>query len=126
MSGFAIALGFSLLANPELPKDVFQGPSRGFLIPFVVDKDKDKVEKIRLFVSVDLGKTWKRVMDCKPDDNHFKFTADRDFQQYWFAVQHYHKSGKVDPAETKGLEPALKVYVNPLRNDAKAKRVPEK
>jgi hypothetical protein len=120
------------VGNPELPKDVIQYPTRGFRIPFVVrplEKDQDKIEKMRLFVSADRGKTWKRVMDAKPDDERFgsfEFTADRDFQQYWFGLQHYYKSGKVDPAETSKLEPAMKIYINPLRTDAKVQRVPEK
>jgi hypothetical protein len=86
MSGFALALGFVILANPELPKDIIQYPTREFQIPFVVDpfeakENRDKIEKLRLFVSIDRGKTWKRVMDSKFFDERsgaFKFTADRD------------------------------------------------
>jgi hypothetical protein len=120
------------VGNPELPKDVIQYPTRGFNIPFFVrplEKDQDKIEKVPLFVSADRGKTWKRVMDGKPNDERFgsfEFTADRDFQQYWFATQAHFKSGKIEPAETGKLQPAMKIYVNPLRNDAKVQRVPEK
>ena len=114
MCGFAVAFGFALLGNPELPKDVIQNRTRDLQIPFAVAEEQDKIKKLRLFVSEDRGKTWKRVMDREGNSGLFKFTAERDFQQYWFAVQCHYKDGKIEPPETKQLRPSLKVYINPL------------
>jgi hypothetical protein len=80
-----------------------------------------KIEKVRLFVSPDLGKNWKCAADCKPGDKFFKVTNERDFQQYWFAVQIYFEGGAIEPPE---LRPGLKIYTNPLLPNAKVQTAP--
>jgi hypothetical protein len=115
MGGLALALGFSLVGNPALPKDVIQYPKRDFQIPFNIATNSEKIEKLRLFVSADRGKTWKHVMDRKPDGKFFKVSFERDFQQYWLAIQTYSESGAIGPAEISELQPGFKIYINPFR-----------
>lgn len=83
-----------------------------FAIPIRINSiRRNDIEKIRLFVSEDEGKTWKLEKDFKPDDESAFFTAPHD-GRYWFAVQEVLKNGDSRPAKLDGLAPALRVYVN--------------
>jgi hypothetical protein len=124
MDGFALAfLGLALTTNPlELPKDVYEIQRRRFAMPICVNRDgRDKIEKFRLFVSEDQGKTWKHEKDYKLSDNLVLFAAPRD-GLYWFAVQKVLKDGDSDPAERDDLVPAMKVYVNSKRRAFKVQK----
>src|SRR5260370_279399 len=120
MHGFALLfIGLALAGDPiELPKDVFEVQARAFDIPIQVNPNRrDTIERIRLFVSVDRGKTWKHAQDCQPTDEQVSFTAPKD-GLYWFAVQTVLKDNKKEPAE-KDLAASLKVYVNAERKALK-------
>jgi hypothetical protein len=124
MHGFVLAfLGLALAADPlELPKDVYEIPTRMFAMPLRVNPDRrDKIEKIRLFVSEDRGKTWKQKKDYKPSDKKVIFTAPHD-GFYWFAVQKVLKVGDKVPAELDDLIPAMKVYVNSKQRTRKTQK----
>lgn len=121
MQGFMLAvLGLSLGADPvELPKDVHELNTRGFLLPLNVDpKLQDEFERVRLFVSKDQGKTWNHERDCKPSDKRVVFLADHD-GHYWFAIQTHLKNGTYVPAKLSELSPAAKVYINTERKALK-------
>jgi hypothetical protein len=122
MHGFALAfLGLAFAADPiELPKDVFEMDARELAFPVVCDPERrDKIARIRLYVSEDRGKTWKHHKDCKPTDELLPFTAPRD-GLYWFALQVELKDGKSEPADVASLTPAMKIYVNTERKALKA------
>lgn len=94
---------------------------RTFIIPFEVDPRPEAIDRLRLFVSLDQGKTWKHAKDAKPTDGKFTYTAPKD-GLYWFAVQTVLKDGKNEPEE-KDFDASLKLYVNQER---KAVRKPAK
>ena len=124
MHGFALAfLGLTLAADPiELPKDTYEIPTRQFAMPLRVDPDRaDQIEKIRLFVSEDRGKTWRHKKDYKLSDKKVIVTACRD-GLYWFAIQEILKDGNSEPAERDDLVPAMKVYVNSKRRALKTQK----
>jgi hypothetical protein len=79
---------------------------------------QEKIERVRMFVSEDRGKTWQHQKDYKSTDEFVAFTASRD-DHYWFALQVLSKDGSREPAELRDLAPAMKVYVNTRRNALK-------
>lgn len=56
------------------------------------------VVKLRLYVSEDDGKTWKKEATATPDQIEFTFTAPRD-GKYCFIVQQIGKDGEKDPPD---------------------------
>jgi hypothetical protein len=124
MHGFALAfLGLALCADPvELPKDVEEIQSRQFAMPLNFDPSRqDTIQRVRLFVSEDQGKTWKHEKDYRASDKQVTFTAGRD-GHYWFALQIDFKNGKSEPARIEALAPAMKVYVNTERKALKTQK----
>jgi len=98
--------------DSELPSDVCEIKSRSFRMPLTLDgKHKDTIEGLRLFVSYDLGKTWKHQDDYKITDREVTFFAPAD-GLYWFGLQVLGKDGKCHPAKLEKLDPVRKVYVN--------------
>jgi hypothetical protein len=124
MYGFMLAfLGLALAADPiELPKDVAEIQTRDFAMPLRFNANVlAKIEKVRLFVSEDRGKTWKHEKDYKRTDERVTYTAERD-GQYWFALQVEFTDGTSDPAKVEALTPAMKVYVNTARKVLKGQK----
>jgi hypothetical protein len=114
MYGFALLfLTFCAAADgAELPKDVIETKSLTFVIPIQVSAEGQKeIKTLRVFVSLDRGKTWKHFKDCKLNEKEFAFTAPRD-DLYWFAVQLVRKDGKMEPSAMANLKPIIKVFVN--------------
>jgi hypothetical protein len=105
-------LGLALAADSDgLPKDVFEIHDRQFAMPLYTSADfRGRIERIRLYVSDDLGKTWTHAQDCKPGDEQATFSAPRD-GEYWFALQVKFKDGKSEPADLATLTPGMKVRV---------------
>src|SRR5204863_3071072 len=114
-------LGLALAAEPiELAKDVWEIQARQLVMALRLDPDRQrKIERIRLFVSEDRGKTWKHTNDYKPTDDRVSFTATED-GQYWFALQTIFKDGTSEPLQTDDLRAQQKIYVN---TDHKALKV---
>jgi hypothetical protein len=93
---------------------VCEWTSRSMKIPIDYNPGKKAdIEKLRLFVSDDQGKTWQKTDECGTDASYFKYTAPHDGDS-WFCLQVEGKDGKKDPPDT-ALIPALKVrFVAPL------------
>jgi hypothetical protein len=105
--------------------DVWECPTRDFAMPLYIPPcRRTTIAKVRLFVSVDGGKTWEHHQDCGPDEERFRFSAPRD-GTYWFALQTVSKDGKKEPADTKGLAPLVKVRVNVERPSPKVEKGPQ-
>ncbi|HEV3257211.1 MAG TPA: hypothetical protein VG013_10050 [Gemmataceae bacterium] len=124
MHGFAlVVLGLGLAADPiKLPRDVEEIQTQEFAMPLRFDPDRQgSVRQVRLYVSVDRGKTWRHEKDYKPTDKRVTFSAPRD-GLYWFAVQVVLKDGKKEPAVRDNLAPAMKVFVNTERKALKPQK----
>jgi hypothetical protein len=92
--------------------------SPSFLMPLTFDPSRlGEVEKVRLFVSEDSGKTWQHREDYATTAREVSFLAPRD-GLYWFALQAVTKAGKQEPADVKDLTPAMKVLVRTERRAA--------
>jgi hypothetical protein len=88
--------------------DVTEWDDRSMRIPIDYNPEKrQQIDKLRLLVSIDKGKTWKKELESGSDQSFFKFDAPRD-GEYWFCLQVIDKTGKTDPTES-ALVPALKV-----------------
>src|SRR5262249_4296633 len=121
MPGYALAfLGLTLSCDPVvLRQEVYEVDTQQFKLPIWVDPDeRDKIESIRVFVSVDRGKSWSARIDCKPIDDGVPCLAQVD-GMYWFALQIHNKDGTSEPANEKDLVPTMKVHVNAQRKTLK-------
>ncbi len=107
--------------DPSEPdEDVDVMDDRSFYIPiFPNPKAQDKIDKIRVFVSHDRGKSWSHHKDWNPGDTGVSFTAPRD-GLYWFAVQSVFKDKTKDPPDEMDLVPGVKVFVNSERRPLKS------
>ncbi|HTU21585.1 MAG TPA: hypothetical protein VMG10_26345 [Gemmataceae bacterium] len=124
MHGYVLGLlGLVVAADPiEMAKDVYEIRTRQLAMPIrVATNYRDKVTKMRLFVSEDQGKTWKHKKDYKPSAKQAVFTAPRD-GLYWFALQVVLKDGGIEPADLDDLLPVMKVYVNAERKPFQTKK----
>jgi hypothetical protein len=151
----AVKKSFNMAADPapaavEVEKDVVEMNVRNILIPLRFNPAKtEKLERVRLFISEDRGKTWKpesayrskmggnvstgfgpRSLQqeaddgYRPQDTEIKFTAPHD-GLYWFALQTETKDGTKDPANVADLQPALKSYINSERKVLKPQPSPD-
>ena len=75
-----------------------------FLVPFEIQGGGD-VAKVELYVSDDLGKSWKLAGQATPKEAKFLFNAPRD-GEYWFDVTTVDRKGKVrgDATHAAGLK----------------------
>jgi hypothetical protein len=102
----------SMAANPSTEAPTIFHKSRAFRIPFQIDAgDKPRVREVRLWVSEDLGYTWRMESHTTPDKPSFTFRAPRD-AEYWFAVQTVDTKGKLNPPEGETATPRMKVVVD--------------
>ncbi len=86
--------------------------NRSFRIPFVVEADqRARLVEVELWVSEDLGFTWKMNSRTTPDHPSFTFRAPRD-GEFWFAVRTRDKAGKLFPGEDEAVEPSMRVFVD--------------
>ena len=82
-----------------------------FRIPFEPDSGERRLKEVQLFVSTDLGQTWKQAVTATPDQRYFDFRAQHD-GIHWFAVRTIDLEGKAFPVDMAGVRPGLKVYVD--------------
>ena len=104
-----LALAFS--GDPVLSSDeVHEVQTRNFKLPIRISPEQqEKVELVRLYVSVDQGKTWKLKQDYRPTGEIvYKTTRDGP---YWFAIQAVHVDGTKEPADLRELAICRKVNV---------------
>jgi hypothetical protein len=107
-------IGLAISAD-YLPRDVVEIQTRSIAIPVYVDPVRQQnIDSLRLFVSEDRGKTWRRQAECKPSEKEFTFVAPGD-GLYWLAIQIVPKDGTTEPAKVSDLQPTQKVYVNTER-----------
>lgn len=92
--------------------NLFYHPSAGFQIPFEIDPaDKPFVKSIELYVSSDLGKSWRLSTATTPNSKAFKFRATGD-GEYWFAVRTLDVEGRYNPSDDKPIVPGWRVVVD--------------
>jgi hypothetical protein len=87
--------------------------SRAFRIPFTVEEsDRPRIKEVQLFVSTDLGQSWKRAIQTTPEQPAFPtFRAPRD-AEYWFAVRTLDLKGRLFPTDDAEVVPSMKVVVD--------------
>ena len=120
MDGFMLPLiAFSCMFFPvELEKDTHLTYSRHFDLPLLLNPEvRDKIDRMRLYVSRDHGKTWKVQEEIVSTSSRFSVSVTED-GRYWFALQLLYKGGKADPM-TKDLRPNQKILVNADRRIVK-------
>jgi Aspartyl protease len=94
---------------------VYEVRGRQFALPLQWDPERlPTIERLRLFVSEDGGKTWMHHKDYKAGAHDMKYTAAHD-GLYCFAVQFVYKDGTKEPPETDKFPPIMKVRVNTER-----------
>lgn len=88
--------------------------SRSFRVPFNIDPaDLARYKEVQLWVSDDLGETWKAKTKTTPDHPAFTFRAPRD-AEYWFTVRTIDTQGRAYPGLDEEVEPKLKVIVDTI------------
>ncbi|MBI1325019.1 hypothetical protein GC170_17790 [bacterium] len=103
---------FSAWSAEKPAGNLFYHPSAGFQIPFEIDPaDKPFVKSIELYVSSDLGKSWRLNTATNPNSKAFKFRATGD-GEYWFAVRTLDVEGHYNPADDKPIVPGWRVIVD--------------
>ncbi len=83
-----------------------------FSIPYRLNRAQDSPDapvEVQLFVSSDLGDSWKQISRARPEVLHFTYSAEQD-GEYWFAVRTVDAKGQVHP--TGGHTPQLCVVVD--------------
>jgi uncharacterized protein (TIGR03067 family) len=114
MHGLALAfLGLALAADAaESPGEIFEIDTRHFAMPLRFEPSQAAmIERVRLFVSEDRGKTWKALEEYRKTDENVTFMAARD-GLYYFTLQILLKDGTKDPMDLKDAVSVMKVRVN--------------
>jgi hypothetical protein len=92
---------------------------RDWQIPITLSEPiRNTAQSLTLYVSSDLGKTWKKEATAKPSDDFFKYVAPSD-GVFWFSVSFVNKSGQTVPAKESELQPQLKIVVDTKRPEVK-------
>ena len=87
---------------------------RAFRIPFNLKEESDRarIKEVQLFVSTDLGQSWKRAAQTTPEQLAFPaFKPPRD-AEYWFAVRTLDLKGRLYPTDDAEVVPSMKVVVD--------------
>jgi hypothetical protein len=92
---------------------IFYINQRTFLIPSKPDPGAAGIQQVLLYVSDDLGRTYKFHASSGPVEENFKFTAPAD-GWYWFSVQRKDTAGRLFPPNLYTVPPGLKVCVDTL------------
>lgn len=86
--------------------------SRAFRIPFQSNPaERSRRREVQLWVSTDLGWTWKPKDSTSPDRPSFTFEAPKD-GEYWLAVRSVDAEGRLHPGSNEQIEPSMKVVVD--------------
>ncbi|HMO35893.1 MAG TPA: hypothetical protein PKA06_07620, partial [Gemmatales bacterium] len=92
---------------------------RDWQIPITLTEPiRREAQSLTLYVSSDLGRTWKKEATAKPTDEFFKYVAPGD-GNYWFSVSFVNKAGQTIPAKESDLQPQLKITVDTKRPEVK-------
>src|SRR5262245_45384813 len=82
-----------------------------FRVPFVLTDPAERLREVRLFVSEDEGRTWKRSATVAPEEAGFQFRAERS-GMHWFTVQAVDLQGRSNPPTVQGTRPQLRVVID--------------
>lgn len=97
-------------AEEATNSDVIECDNREFLIPYTVSPEQaEVVEKCRLFISKDEGKTWDQYSDFATNET-LQVSVSED-GLFYFAFQVVTKTGEKIPADSDSLVPAQKIRV---------------
>jgi hypothetical protein len=110
-------------AAAQAPDDIEYLAETDWQIPItLVDPIRKEATLLTLYVSTDLGKTWKKEANAKPSDEFFKYLAPGD-GTYWFSVSFVNRAGETVPARESELQPQLKIVVDTKRPQVKLQAV---
>ncbi len=115
LSPLALALGLAFPAlgqTPDAVKPVFTNKTR-FRIPFRYDAAEMQrigAKEIRMYQSMDQGRTWKLSRQANPQAGKFDFEAPAP-GEYWFAVRTLDGRNQLYPPG-QAMSPGLKVVVD--------------
>jgi hypothetical protein len=107
-----LSLSPGVIAADRPTGNLIYHPSLGFQIPFEIDPaDKPFLKSIELYVSDDMGKSWRLSTATNPNAKAFKFRAVAD-GEYWFAVRTLDVEGRYNPGDDKPIVPDWRVVVD--------------
>jgi hypothetical protein len=86
---------------------------RSLRVPFKSNPD-ERLRRLTLYVSEDMGRTWNAAANANPTDGSFPFQAPHD-GWFWFAVQSEDQEGRLYPADRTQLVAGIKVCVDTAR-----------
>src|SRR5262245_30878659 len=93
------------------PNRIIQSRERSFRIPFTAGSGERPLKELRLYYSVDQGKSWQPAATATPDQKSFKFETDRD-GLYSFTVQTLDIDDRLFPESLDGAQPNLRVFID--------------
>lgn len=110
-----MALLLALLATGSLQaqsEPVDYARKRSFFIPFSISQeDQPRIREVQLYVSDNLGRSWRMFGAVGPSETRFSFNAERD-GEFWFLVRTLDTAGQFQPATVDGQRPGLRVIVD--------------
>lgn len=112
-----IALNFGYRSRASAPEP-FKVPTRVVSVPVPIRaNDDDSWSGVRVFVSTDLGKSWKRTAFVVPGEAQFDFVAPSD-GKYWFSAQLIRKGGEKLPEKIEQLQVLEEIIVDTNKRGA--------
>jgi len=106
--GFLAALADVSPSQDPNEEDTLVSDQRKFRIPCKILKEPEKVKEVRLFVSRDMGKSWKLCDHAAARRGDFIFLAPEK-GLYWLAIQILHTDGSLTPMTPADFHPDLKM-----------------
>lgn len=115
----ALALGietYAAAADPASPiasrVPLIYQKSRSFRVPFHFDPaERGRRRELQLWVSDDLGRSWKHRGTTTPERPAFTFREAHD-GEFWLAVRTVDAQGRLHPGNEAEIEPSIKVIVD--------------
>lgn len=100
-------------SDPAVVERVLPFRSRSFRIPFGVEPaDRGRIKEVQLWVSTDLGRSWRAGVRTTPEQSSFPaYHAPRD-GEYWFAVRTMDTKGRLFPRDEAEIRPSMRVLVD--------------
>src|SRR5262245_275843 len=123
MYGLTLFLCIPFISNPPLEPEVELMRERNFKMPLIINRQKQEMASLRVFVSTDRGKSWKHVKDYTANAQWAVFQAPGD-GLYWCALQILFKKGKAEPADIRDLNAVMKVRVDTKQRVLKPSQFP--
>lgn len=100
-------------ADPALPSVKTVGTNlKAFGVPFKINANDDSFIEVQLYMSRDMGKTWKFYSRQSTDRSDFPFEADQD-GEYWFSLKTLDRDRRLLPEGNPQAE--LKIVVDTVK-----------